>query len=66
MVIGVPGSGKQEFIVRFIILAAKLKLKIGLYHVHNNTMDSLLARLISYQNEQNIDPKDHVKFVKIT
>jgi len=48
MIIGVPGSGKQETMVRFIYLAAKLKMKVGLFGVNNNTMDSLLTRLINY------------------
>jgi hypothetical protein len=28
MIIGVPGSGKTEVIIRFLIIAKKLKLKI--------------------------------------
>ena len=28
MIIGVPGSGKTEIIVRFLLIAKKLKLKI--------------------------------------
>jgi adenylate kinase len=35
MIIGVPGSGKTEFVVRFLIIAKKLKLKVLLLNYNN-------------------------------
>lgn len=35
MVIGIPGSGKTEVIVRFVHIAKKLKMKVLLFNFNN-------------------------------
>ena len=47
MIIGVPGSGKTEIIVRFLLIAKKMNQKVLLINYNNQTTDSILLRLIN-------------------
>ena len=46
MIIGVPGSGKNEVIIRYIQIAKKLKQKVLLINYNNQTCDNILHRII--------------------
>lgn len=46
MIIGVPGSGKTELIIRFFKIAKKLRLKILLINYSNQACDNIILRLI--------------------
>ena len=48
MIIGVPGSGKQESVIRFLMIAKKLKLKIVMFGVNATSIDNLLVNLLKY------------------
>lgn len=45
MIIGVPGTGKTEIIIRFLRIARKLKMKVLLVNQNNQTTDNILFRL---------------------
>lgn len=48
MVIGVPGSGKQVTMVRFLTIAKQLGLKVVLFGVNQTSLDSILMKLLQY------------------
>jgi DNA replication ATP-dependent helicase Dna2 len=48
MVIGVPGSGKQVTMVRFLTIAKQLGLKVVLFGVNQTSLDSILMKLLEY------------------
>ena len=64
MIIGVPGSGKTELIVRFMTIAKKLKMKVLLLNSNTQTTDNILLKLIEYQKQ--FKAEACVKFVKHT
>lgn len=51
MIIGVPGSGKVELIIRFLLIAKKKRLKILLINFNNQSIDNLIMRIIDYQRD---------------
>jgi hypothetical protein len=55
MIIGVPGSGKLEVMARFLLLARKLKKKVLVMGMNNQTMDNIIFRLLHLQEKF----KDH-------
>lgn len=65
MVIGVPGSGKVETMVRFVRVAKKLGLKVILFGVNHTAIDALLVRLLQHEEELKLDEDERVKFVKV-
>ena len=64
MIIGVPGSGKIEIIIRFLLIAKKKRLKILLINYSSATIDNIIARILDYQKLFN--EKDKIKFAKIS
>jgi hypothetical protein len=46
MIIGGPSSGKHEIIARFLLLAKKLKKKVLVMGVNNQSIDNILIRLL--------------------
>lgn len=65
MVIGVPGSGKVQTIIRFVQVAKKLKQKVILFGVNHTSIDNLLLALLALEEKQEIAEENRVKFVKV-
>ena len=65
MIIGVPGSGKVHTIIHFLRVAKKLGKKVILFGVNHSAIDSMLIRLLEYEEEQKIDESDRINFVKV-
>ena len=50
MVIGVPGSGKQETIVRVLMIAKAMRQKVVLFGVNQIAIDALLIKMLDTQD----------------
>ena len=51
MIVGVPGSGKHEVVARFLLLARKMKKKVLVMGISNQSIDNILHRLIALQDK---------------
>jgi len=51
MILGVPASGKHEVLIRFILIGAKLGKKMLLVSHSSMTLDNVLSKLISNEDE---------------
>jgi DNA replication ATP-dependent helicase Dna2 len=51
MIIGGPGSGKHEIVARFLLLARKMKKKVLVMGINNQSIDNLALRLLYLQEK---------------
>jgi hypothetical protein len=68
MIIGGPGSGKHEIIARFLLLAKRMKKKVLVMGINNQSIDNLLLRLLSLQERfsDQFSESEKTKFVRVS
>ncbi len=68
MIVGVPGSGKHEVVARFLLLARKLKKKVLVMGISNQSIDNILHRLIALQDrfKDQFTDEERSRFVRVS
>lgn len=68
MIVGVPGSGKHEVVARFLLLARKMKKKVLVMGISNQSIDNILHRLISLQEKfkDQFEEEEKSRFVRVS
>jgi len=64
MIIGVPGSGKHEIVSRMLVIARRLKKKVLVMGINNQTIDKLIFRLLKHQAKQPTE-EPRSRFVRV-